>query len=144
MRRLVDGVPGGYAAGRSDGRFRITAHADPGSGNWPAESTSGSLLADDRTGWTGPIDGVDPDTYSRRQTDSAVFRLVSRRSDFRNVRVEFAPDVARLSSTTRTPPQAYDGVHVFLRYKSAQLLDAISVFRRTARSRSRRRCPAVR
>jgi hypothetical protein len=93
---------------------------------------------------SGPIDGVDPDTYSRRHTDSAVFRLVSRRSDFRNVRVEFAPDVARLISTTRTPPQAYDGVHVFLRYKSAQLLDAISVFRRTARSRSRRRCPAVR
>lgn len=96
--------------------------------NWIV--TSGSLFNDNGTGWTGPIDGEMPDRYSRQHTDSAVFRLVTRRQDFQDVTVQFNLEVAYLTSTSRTPPQSYDGVHVFLRYGSPQQLYVVSVFRR--------------
>ena len=76
------------------------------------------------------MDGEKPDRYSRQHTDSAVFRLVTRRQDFQDVTVQFDLDVVGLTSTTRTPPQSYDGVHVFLRYQSPQQLYVVSVFRR--------------
>lgn len=107
--------------------FDPASHA-PVDRNWIV--TSGSLFGDAGTGWTGPIDAEQPDTLSRVHTDSAVFRLVTRRSDFRDVAVRFEFDLAGLTSTPRTPAQTYDGLHVFLRYGSAQQLYAVSVFRR--------------
>jgi hypothetical protein len=92
--------------------------------------TSGSLFSDHGTGWTGHIDGLTPDIASRESTGSAVFRVVSRRSDFENVKVAFDLDVADMTTTARTKAQAYDGVHVFLRYTSPQSLYAVSVDRR--------------
>ena len=100
----------------------------PVDNNWIV--TSGSLFNDNDTGWTGPVDGEQPDRYSRQHTDSAVFRLVTRRRDFQNVTVQFDLNVVGLTSTNRTPPQSYDGVHVFLRYQSDQHLYVVSVFRR--------------
>jgi hypothetical protein len=43
--------------------------------------------------------------------------------------------------TPRTPPQAFDGVHVFLRYKSAQQLYAMSVFRRDGQVAIKKKVP---
>ena len=92
--------------------------------------TSGSLFNDHGAGWTGPIDGHRPDANSAQATDSAVFRAVTQRRDFGNVTVRFELNVARTGTTARTGPHAYDGVHVFLRYQSPQLLYAVSVDRR--------------
>lgn len=94
--------------------------------------TSGSLFTDQGAGWTGPIDGERPDANSTRATDSAVFRAVTQRRDFGNVTVRFELNAARAITTERTGEHAYDGVHVFLRYQSPQLLYAVSVDRRDA------------
>ncbi len=92
--------------------------------------TSGSLFSDGGAGWTGPIDGATPDLHSHKTTGSAVFRVVSRRSDFKDVSVSFDLDVGGTVRTPRTGSHAYDGVHVFLRYTSPQSLYAVSLDRR--------------
>jgi hypothetical protein len=92
--------------------------------------TSGSLFALDGAGWTGVPDGLAPDRDSSGTTDSAVFRLRTRIDDFENVAVSFELRVSRLVSTPRTPPQAYDGVHIWLRYQTPDWLYFASVSRR--------------
>jgi len=92
--------------------------------------TSGSLFSRDHAGWTGPIDGDRPDLRSRQHTGSAVFRAVTRRQDFRNVTIDFDLKIVRMTTTPRTGSHAYDGVHVFLRYRNPQSLYAVSVVRR--------------
>lgn len=103
--------------------------------------TSGSLFADEGTGWTGTPDGRLPDLLSTRATDSAVFRAVTRRADFQDVAVSFGLDVADLVTTSRTPPQAYDGVHVFLRYQSPQQLYVVDLYRRDGTITIKRKLP---
>ena len=71
-----------------------------------------------------------PNVNSSDGTDSAVFRVITRRADFTNVTVSFELRVLKLVSTKRTPATAYDGVHVFLRYQNPQQLYAVSVYRR--------------
>ena len=92
--------------------------------------TSGSLFSDDGSGWTGIPDGVSPNVTSSNGTDSAVFRVVTRRSDFDDVSVAFQLWIAGLVTTPRTPAQSYDGVHVFLRYQNQTHLYVVSVYRR--------------
>ena len=92
--------------------------------------TSGSLFSYDDTGWTGIPDDVAPNFTSSNGTDSAVFRAVTRRADFTNVAVSFKLKVSGLVTTQRTPANAYDGVHVFLRYKNPRYLYVVSVYRR--------------
>lgn len=94
------------------------------------EMTSGSLFARNGLGWSGVPDGVSPDARSASHTDSAVFRLTTRRADFTNVRVAFDLRMLRLVTTPRTPPVDWDGVHVFLRYQSEYSLYYASVDRR--------------
>jgi len=94
------------------------------------EVTSGSLFALDGNGWTGRPDGQAADAGSSSATDSAVFRLRTRQSDFGNVGVSFRLLLKRLVTTPRTPPQAYDGVHIWLRYHSPDELYFASVSRR--------------
>jgi hypothetical protein len=98
------------------------------SSDW--QMTSGSLFARDGAGWTGVPDGRAPDARSRHATDSAVFRLRTRMSDFLNVSVSFQLLVSRLVTTPRTPVQAFDGVHIWLRYQSPNDLYFVSVLRR--------------
>jgi hypothetical protein len=113
------------------------AYHNPGSGlavrssQW--EATSGSLFAVDGSGWTGLPDGVAPDPASHSATDSAVFRLRTRRRDFADVAVTFRLRLARFIATPRTPAQAYDGVHVWLRYQNPDWLYFASVARRDGR-----------
>lgn len=98
------------------------------SSTWIA--TSGSLFAKRRQGWTGVPDATSSDVCSCRATDSAVFRLVTRREDFGDVAVSFRLTNQGLTSTARTPEQDYDGVHVFLRYRSESELYVVTVNRR--------------
>jgi len=63
-------------------------------------------------------------------TDSAVFRLVTRRRDFGSVQVSTSVLVDRPITTRRTPVSDWDGGHVWLRYQSPQQLYALSFRRR--------------
>ncbi len=92
--------------------------------------TSGSLFADDGTAWTGPVDGGSPGPSSTEATGSAVLRAVSRREDFGDVVVSLGLRVTRLTSTARAGENAFDGVHVLLRYGGPDRLYAVSLCRR--------------
>jgi hypothetical protein len=94
------------------------------------EMTSGSLFVRSGSGWTGVPDDVSPNATSSNGNDSAVFRLNTKRYDFGDVAVSFRLDNQGLVTTTRTPAQAYDGVHVWLRYQSQYQLYAVTVNRR--------------
>lgn len=107
--------------------------------DWVA--TSGSLFAVAGMGWTGKPDDVAPDAQSRTGTDSAVFRLITRRRDFGGVRISFDLKVEQLVSTARTPPQDYDGLHLLVRYQSPQELYAISLQRRDGTIAIKRKSP---
>ena len=93
------------------------------------EATSGSLFARDGAGWTGVPDGRAPDAGSKQSTDSAVFRLRTRMSDFGDVSVTFQLRLDGYVTTPRTPRQPFDGVHVWLRYQSPNELYFVSVAR---------------
>lgn len=96
--------------------------------NW--EMTSGSLFARDGAAWTGVPDTVAPNATSSNGTNSAVFRLTTRRSDFGDVAVSFALRNDGLSTTASTPAVDWDGLHVWLRYQSEESLYYASVNRR--------------
>ncbi|MFJ1705031.1 hypothetical protein [Kitasatospora sp. NPDC088346] len=101
------------------------AHGDP---DWVV--TSGSLFASDGSLWTGEPDGQSPDPASARHTDSAVFRLVTRRRDFADCTVRAEVLLEPPVTTSRTPRQDWDGGHLWLRYRSPQELYALSFRRR--------------
>lgn len=94
------------------------------------EMTSGSLFARAGAAWSGVPDSVDPNSTSSNGTNSAIFRLVTRRKDFRNVSVSFRLRRDGLTSTAATPTVAWDGEHVFLRYASETSLYYASFDRR--------------
>jgi hypothetical protein len=82
----------------------------------------------------GLLDTVHPGLASKADychgTHSAVFRATSRRADFGAVSVQFELQDQGLTSTGATPPRGWDGVHVFLRFRSETLLYAASIDRR--------------
>jgi hypothetical protein len=94
------------------------------------EMTSGSLFLRDEMAWSGVPDDVEPDATSSNGTNSAVFRMVSRRSDIGHAEVSFDLIHHGFVSTPSTPALPTDGVHVFLRYQSEQELYYASVNRR--------------
>ena len=83
-------------------------------------ATSGSLFAHEGRAWTG-----EPDWAGA--TNSAVFRVITRRPDFENARVSFTLWNWGLLPTKAV---AWDGVHVFLRYQSPYALYYASINRR--------------
>jgi len=103
--------------------------------------TSGSLFGADGAGWTGRPDGERPDATSSRATDSAVFRLASRRRDFGDTRVSLRLRLSRLVTTPRTTARSYDGVHLWLRFHSEQECYAVSVARRDGKAAVKRKTP---
>lgn len=105
--------------------------------------TSGSLFADEGTGWTGPIDADSPSLGSTTATGSAVLRAVSRRENFDDVRVSLDLDVAGLTTTPRTGSHNYDGVHVFLRYTSPDSFYSVSLCRRDDTAAVKRKQPGT-
>jgi hypothetical protein len=110
------------------------AHSNPADGravrspDW--DVTSGSLYLRDGAGWTGTPDAASPDAGSANGTGSSVFRVTTRRRDFRDALV--ALDVRNLGLTAngRMPAADTDGVHVFLRWHSPQELYVASLNRR--------------
>jgi hypothetical protein len=92
--------------------------------------TSGSLFISDGTAWTGVPDDLPPGASSSSGNNSAVFRATTRRSDFKNVAVSFDLLNRSLTSTPSTPPNDWDGLHIFLRYQSEEWLYYASVNRR--------------
>ena len=92
--------------------------------------TSGSLFARDHAGWTGVPDRGPPGPRSANVTDSSVFRLVTRDADFQNVAVSFSLLVQRFVAPPAGTNLSWQGVHVFLRYQSPDLLYVVSVDRR--------------
>ncbi|AGL20823.1 hypothetical protein [Actinoplanes sp. N902-109] len=104
------------------------------------EMTSGSLFARDRNGWTGPINARPADAMSRSGTNSAIFRLTSRRLDFADVSVRLNLRVEQLVSTAATPRTDWDGVHLFLHYKSEYELYYASVARRDGKVIIKKKC----
>jgi hypothetical protein len=91
---------------------------------------SGSLFALGGTGWTGTPDDLAPNARSSNGNNSAIFRLVTKRSDLGNVSVSFHLYNRGLTQTDSTPAVAWDGVHVFLRYQSQTSLYYASINRR--------------
>ncbi|MFD5815539.1 hypothetical protein [Streptomyces sp. NPDC127038] len=110
------------------------------SADWVA--TSGSLFASGGLGWTGRPDAGKTGPHSQTADDSAVFRLVSRRRDFGPVRVSFQIRIQPPITTARTPPEAWDGAHVWLRYHSPQELYALSFRRRDGTVAIKRKVPS--
>jgi hypothetical protein len=106
--------------------------------------TSGSLFASGGAGWTGVPDRKTPDARSSNGTDSAVFRLVSRRRNFGGVRVTFQLFVRRHVVGSGSERHDYDGVHVWLRYLSQEELYSLSVMRWDGQSVIKRKTPGGR
>jgi hypothetical protein len=90
--------------------------------------TSGSLFAQDQAAWTGVPDRGDPGPRSANVNDSSVFRVVTRRTDFQDVTVSFSLLVQRYLTVQGSP--GFQGVHIFMRYQSPDLLYVLSVDRR--------------
>ncbi|MDD5657591.1 MAG: polysaccharide deacetylase family protein, partial [Elusimicrobia bacterium] len=91
---------------------------------------SGSLFVSGGSGWTGVPDNADPNAASSNGNNSAVFRLLTKRSDFGDVSVFLTLTHQGFTSTPSTPAQAYDGVHLVLRRQSATSYYYLSVNRR--------------
>lgn len=102
------------------------------------EMTSGSLFAASIDGRKAAYSGYPthlagnavPNPTTTANNNSAIFRLTSVPSNFRNVSVSFKLNNKRLASTGGTPGVAWDGIHVFLRYVSEENLYYASVNRR--------------
>jgi hypothetical protein len=96
--------------------------------DWKA--TSGSLFARNGVGWTGIPDATRPNADSSNGTGSAIFRLVTRRRDFANITVSVDLLNQGYVTTPRTPAHAWDGIHLFLHYRSQHSLYALTLNRR--------------
>jgi len=103
--------------------------------------TSGSLFARNGMAWSGVPDAIEPDANSSNGTDSAIFRLVTKRRDFGSVNVSFRLRHNTFSSTPATPAVAWDGEHVFLRYVDETSLYAISFNRRDGTTAIKKKVP---
>jgi hypothetical protein len=90
------------------------AHVSP---VWMA--TSGTLFARGGQGYTGVPDANTVDIDSVKGNNSAVLRVITQRTDFRDVVVEFDLKLVRFVTTPQTPATPHDGVHVFLRRQGA-------------------------
>jgi hypothetical protein len=104
------------------------------------DMTSGSLFAVNGEGYSGKVDNISPDALSVRGTNSAVFRLNTKRFDFGDTRTTFRLKVDGLYSTSSTPQVAWDGIHIFLRYQSEESLYYASVARRDGSIVIKKKC----
>jgi hypothetical protein len=121
------------------------AHWNPGDGRarrsprW--DVTSGSLFTAGGREWSGPPDAGDPGPRSAQRTNSAVLRALWRQPGLLDEDVGFTLWNWRLTSTAATPPQDWDGVHVFLRYASEASLYYASVNRRSGTAVIKKKVP---
>jgi hypothetical protein len=107
--------------------FALYNPRDPGavvSHRW--QMTSGSLFSRNGVGWSGVPDLTAPNAHSTNGTNSSVFRLRTRRSNFGNVRVEVDIRVLRWSYVR---PRELPAVVLWVRYISQKRLYWPSVLR---------------
>lgn len=105
------------------------------------QMTSGSLFAQNGTGWTGIPDGCSTSSaYSTPCSASDVFRLNTAEHDFGNVTVSADLLNNSLTSSSRTPAENWDGVHIWLHYQSEYNLYYASVNRRDGRIVIKKKC----
>jgi hypothetical protein len=105
------------------------------------EMTSGSLFAQGGSGWTGKPDGCSTSSpASEPCTASDVFRLNTKRHDFGDVTVSLDLRNNYLTSSSRTPAQNWDGIHVWLHYQSEYKLYYASFNRRDGRLVIKKKC----
>lgn len=102
------------------------------------EMSSGSLFSRRGVGWSGRPDLTRPNASSRNGTGSAVFRLRTRRSDFRNVRVKADVRVLHWSATR---PRELPAVVLWVRYASPRRLYWPSVLRADGRVEIAKKVP---
>lgn len=117
----------------------------------PAEAFAGSTFVLDEYELTsGELREVSPSSAEARMSgprrpsfasDSPVFRMRSRLSGYGNVEVSFELLDRGLRSGDFAPKNAWDGVHVWLRYQSPLHLYAISVNRRDDRIVIKKKVP---
>lgn len=108
---------------------------------------SGSLFVRNGVGWSGPIERGPVDAVSRTGTNSAVFRAALRfevprdvvfSGRFKVIRIAAPPAFTASAATRTTAPAARDvsqrnsdweGLHLWLRYRSPQDLYVVSIAR---------------
>ncbi len=121
------------------------AYYDPGESDAVAsprwQLDSGSLFALGNTGWSGIPDDRVPNAKSTNGTDSAIFRLVTRQSNFADVAVSLRLDNQGLVTTPSTPAVDWDGIHIFLRYQSEFSLYYASINRRDGTAVIKKKVP---
>ncbi|WP_419230934.1 hypothetical protein [Gordonia sp. CPCC 205515] len=67
--------------------------------------------------------------------------MVSKDQTFHDVRFSTRLKVADLTTTPRTPSRDFDGVHLWVRYRSDKELYAISLDRRDGKNVIKKKCP---
>lgn len=122
------------------------------SGPSPWIATSGCLFERDglsATGWVGDPRSLPGDAQAACDPNgSTVFRLVTKRTDFRNQSVSFRLFLrtndatgAPFLATDTTPALPWDGVKIFLRYQDSTHLYYASVARRDGAVVLKKKCP---
>lgn len=94
------------------------------------EMTSGSLFVKNGLAWTGLPDEKPVDILAVTGNNSRDFRLTTKRKDLLDISVKFDLINIAQSSGVKFPAQAWDGIHVFLRYQKQETLYYASVNRR--------------
>ena len=89
--------------------------------------TSGSLFRREGSAWSGKPDFQAPGPTSDTATNSAVFRMVSERSDIMDAAVEAR---FKVDSFGATQDSSWSGLHLLVRYQDPNNLLVVSVCRR--------------
>lgn len=102
--------------------------------------TSGSVFRRSGRAWTGPLDDISPDVDSQRTTNSAVFRMFTKRSDWKSFNLKLQYRVlSRLDEQTHD----YDGLHILLRAQESTRFYSVSLDRRDGDAVVKRKLPGV-
>ena len=110
-----------------DGVVAADVAAPQTRGGWKV--TSGTLMTHEGDLWSGQPDEGPPDAEQGR-TGNAVLRVVTERQDFREMTVRLEMRTLALKTTSRTPEQSWDGVHLFLRYQNPDNTYTVDLMRR--------------
>jgi hypothetical protein len=123
--------PFNYANGLITNEYAVYNPTETGLFTNPYWSlTSGSMFEQNGWAWTGVPDGVAPNKDSTTSTNSAIFRAITKRTDFQNIRVTMDLNTKAMISTPATPAVAWDGVHVYLRRQGDNDFYVVTVNRR--------------
>lgn len=105
------------------------------------DMTAGSLfMLPDGRYWTGIPDSIGSDAKSIKSTNSAVFRMVSKRNNYQDVAIRITFNLSRFTHTSKTPAVAWDGIHLMLRYRSQYELYYASINRRDGTVILKKKC----